>query len=103
MRNKYFILSVIALIGFIILLSCNKSKLDEKALIIYIAPTGEGYEIYSKDKELLLEFTKRNTDSSSLETLGYIYETSKENRATPPDEENKENKALTSVKFALQK
>lgn len=113
MRNKYFILSVIALIGFIIILSCNnKAKLDERAQTISIMPTAQGWEVYSKEKELLLEFTKENTDSLSLETIKYIYETSKESSGNPQDEykkkeikevDLKQNKGFTSVKIALQK
>lgn len=54
---------------------------DEKAQNIYIYPTAQGWEIYSKENKLLLELTKENTDSLSLETLKYIYETSKETPA----------------------
>lgn len=43
-----------------------------------IIKTEKSYEIYSNKGVLILEFTKQNCDSSSLETLEYIYQTSKE-------------------------
>lgn len=113
MSKRYFILSVIALIGFIIILSCNnKAKLDERAQTISIMPTAQGWEVYSKEKELLLEFTKENTDSLSLETLNYIYESSKEGSEMDEEEyrqdvnkkvQIKQIKGFTSVNIALQK
>jgi hypothetical protein len=112
MSKRYFILSVIALIGFIVIISCNKAKLDERAQTISIIPTAQGWEVYSKDKELLLELTKDNTDSLSLETLNYIYENSKESSGIDEDEyrqdvikkvQFKQIKGFTSVNIALQK
>jgi hypothetical protein len=40
----------------------------------FIKKSGETYEIY-KEGVLILEFNAKNTDSASLETLEYIYET----------------------------
>jgi len=36
------------------------------------------FNIYSNQGILILEFTKQNCDSASLETLDYIYKTAKE-------------------------
>lgn len=36
------------------------------------------YKFYNTKNELLLEFNKRNTDSSSLESIDYIYKVSRE-------------------------
>jgi len=43
-----------------------------------ISQTSQGYDIYSHSDELILEFTSRNCDSQSLNTLAYIFDTSKE-------------------------
>ena len=43
-----------------------------------ISQTSQGYDIYSHSDELILEFTSRNCDSQSLNTLSYIFETSEE-------------------------
>ena len=48
-----------------------------------ISQTPQGYDIYSNGGELLLEFTKRNCDSQSLNTLSYIFDTSKEFNVDP--------------------
>lgn len=50
---------------------------------IYITKSEDGYNIFSHDKKLLLEFTKQNSDSLSLETLKYIYEVSNEYKNNP--------------------
>lgn len=65
----------------------NEGNNKEKILI---EKTGNGYNVYSAENELLLEFTKQNTDSASLSTLKYIYETSKElqNKVDVPDQKN---------------
>ena len=46
-------------------------------LWIRITKTEVGFNIYSNQGILILEFTKQNCDSTSLETLDYIYETVK--------------------------
>jgi hypothetical protein len=51
---------------------------EPKSLSLQITITNDGYDIYSKDGELLLEFTKQNCDKESLETLEYIYQTVEE-------------------------
>jgi len=64
--------------------SCTKEnikpdKFDPKDKgVIYITKTKVGFNIYSNRGELILEYTKRNCDSLSLETLNDIYETTKE-------------------------
>lgn len=71
---------------------------DGKAKIgsVYILPSGNGgFEVYSAGKELLLEFSKENTESLSLETLNYIYETVKED-VTPTEEKDE---VITSINF----
>ena len=69
--KKYLALSLLLLTTFTF-----ESK--EKYQQIFITPTAEGYNVYSNKKELLLEFTKMNTDSLSLETLKYIYDVAEE-------------------------
>lgn len=46
--------------------------------IIYITKTTVGFNIYSNHGELILEYTKLNCDSLSLQTLDDIYETALE-------------------------
>lgn len=113
MRNKTIILSgVVFTILIVILISCNKAKPDERARTISIMPTAQGWEIYGKDKELLLELTQDNTDSLSLETLKYIYEASQESPDNTEEEyieeeikkvDLKQNNSSISVNIALQK
>ena len=43
--------------------------------MLNITKTEVGFNIYSNQGILILEFTRQNCDSSSLETLDYIYET----------------------------
>ena len=43
--------------------------------MLNITKTEVGFNIYSNEGFLILEFTKQNCDSASLETLDYIYET----------------------------
>ena len=62
------------------LFSCNQNE-ETKIQVdasLGIIKTEANFEIYSNKGELILEFTKQNCDSSSLETLEYIYQTSKE-------------------------
>lgn len=74
---------MILLLSALLLVSCSQDvpikKIDRKALLIERTP--EGFDILSPDKEILLEFTRGNTDSSSLETLKYIYEVAQEQSA----------------------
>ncbi len=62
------------------LFSCNQNEENKIQVDVSlgIIKTEKSYEIYSNKGELILEFTKQNCDSSSLETLEYIYQTSKE-------------------------
>ena len=53
----------------------HKIELDAS---LNITKTEAGFNVYSNTGELILEFTKQNTDSASLETLDLIYETAKE-------------------------
>lgn len=64
----------------------------DKTGAFYINKTNGTFEIYSNKGELVLEFTPQNTDSSSIETLNYIYKTVKEFYNIEYDEEN--NKQL---------
>jgi len=106
----FLIFSSIVIIGFLTIFPYrNNTKLDEKASTIKILPTAEGWEIYSKDNELLLELTRENTDSQSIETLNYIYETSMSGTGDTPDEypksnikdiKNKQNNNSTIIKLA---
>jgi len=50
----------------------------DKTGAFYINKNENTYEIYSNRGELILEYTPNNTDSASLETLKYIYDTVKE-------------------------
>ena len=41
---------------------------------IYIEKSDVGYDVYSATKELLLKFTKTNSDSTELALVKYIYD-----------------------------
>jgi hypothetical protein len=45
---------------------------------ISLIPTESGFNIYNSKGELLLQLTRSNTDSLSLEKLKYIYDIVKE-------------------------
>ena len=49
---------------------------ENNAVKVYIVDTPVGYDIYSADRELLLEFI--GLDTFDLQTLEYIYDTAKE-------------------------
>ena len=66
MKIVFIILLALFLIGF-----SYQYKSTEP---IYLIPSKDGFEIYDSQKELVLEFTRTNTDSLSLETLQYIHE-----------------------------
>lgn len=79
---------LLLLLTAMLLISCNE-KTEQKSISLpdrkagktgafYINKNENTYEIYSNKGELILEFTKQNTDSASLSTLEYIYETVKE-------------------------
>lgn len=61
-------------------ITCNKKEVPNIKFeaLLSINKTDLGYNIYSNEGELILEFTKRNCDSLSLETLDYIHQTAKE-------------------------
>jgi len=65
-----------------LMLSCSKLGHDKPQLKfesqLSIVKHDGGFNIYSNTGELILEFTKQNSDSASLETLDYIYETAKD-------------------------
>ena len=69
-------------ITFLFIISCKESTQVETNIdlegMLNITKTEVGFNIYSNQGILILEFTKQNCDSSSLETLDYIYETVKE-------------------------
>ena len=64
---------------FLFIIGCKESTQDETNIdlegMLNITKTEVGFNIYSNQGILILEFTKQNCDSSSLETLDYIYET----------------------------
>lgn len=69
---------IIIILTTTLLISCNiKRKQSEfnKQGAFYINKNKSTVEIYSNKGELILEFTPQNTDSASLETLSYIYDT----------------------------
>lgn len=81
------------LLFFLILASLSFTP-PPKGEPIYIVKTSEGFDIYSHDKELLLEFTTINSDKNTLEDLSYIYETAKEQREGKEEEMRKETKHI---------
>lgn len=62
-----------------LLIGCNEKRpVQNNSAILYISKTDSGFNIYPNKKELLLDYTKLNCDSLSLETLNEIYSTAKE-------------------------
>ena len=86
-------------ITFLFIIGCKEAARDETDIdlegMLNITKTEIGFNIYSNQGILILEFTKQNCDSSSLKTLDYIYETVKEyyNVELP-----KEEKRIQSIK-----
>ena len=81
----------ILFISFLLLVGCN-TKTENKIIVntkglIGIVKTEQGYGIYSNQGELILEYTKQNCDSLSLETLDEIYQTAKEFYNKEPSKE----------------
>ena len=70
------------LIFALLIFACETNTKIESQLIT-ISQTLQGYDIYSNGHELILEFTSRNCDSQSLNTLSYIFDTSKEFNVDP--------------------
>lgn len=70
------------IISFLLLAGCMQEVKEvpkiELDASMNITKTDVGFNVYSNTGELILEFTKRNSDSSSLKTLDYIYHTAKE-------------------------
>jgi len=66
-------------ITFLFIIGCKESTQVETNMdlegMLNITKTEVGFNIYSNGGILILEFTKQNCDSSSLETLDYIYKT----------------------------
>jgi len=64
---------------FLLIIGCEESTRDETKIdlegMLNITKTEVGFNIYSNQGILILEFTEQNCDSASLETLDYIYET----------------------------
>lgn len=72
------------IIFFSLFCFCIYSQSDTSLKIFKIKPDSNSYLIYSFEDELLLEFTPRNTDSLSLETLQKMYSiTSKVSQNSP--------------------
>lgn len=75
-------LKLLFLLIILLITSCKempqiKTKIDLDGTI-NITRTENGFNIYSNKGELILEYTKQNCDSLSLETLDEIYETTRE-------------------------
>ena len=86
--------SIILILLGLLILSCSKVKHDEtkvkfESQLSIVKHDGD-FNIYSNTGELILEFTKQNCDSTSLETLNYIYETAKEFYNKKPYDEEKQ-------------
>jgi hypothetical protein len=66
-------------ITFLFIIGCKESTQVETNIdlegMLNITKTEVGFNIYSNQGILILEFTKQNCDSTSLETLNYIYDT----------------------------
>ncbi len=64
---------------FLFIIGCKESTQVETNIdlegMLNITKTEAGFNIYSNQGILILEFTKQNCDSTSLETLDYIYDT----------------------------
>ena len=90
--NTYNILLFV--ITFILIIGCKESTQVETNIdlegMLNITKTEVGFNIYSNTGELILEFTKQNSDSASLETLDYIYKTAKEFYNKNPYKEEKQ-------------
>ena len=90
--NAYnFLLFVIT---FLFIIGCKESTQVETNIdlegMLNITKTEVGFNIYSNGGILILEFTKQNCDSSSLESLDYIYETVKDFYNKKPYKEEKQ-------------
>lgn len=57
-------------------------------VFFYMSKTPVGFNLYSNKGELILEYTKRNLDSASLDLLNDIYETAIEFNNTESSNEN---------------
>ena len=85
---KYFFLILISIVissGYKNVTTIQSSKLP--AGLIAITKTESGFNIYSNTGELILEYTKQNSDSLSLKTLYDIHFTTKEfyNKKSPEE------------------
>ncbi len=91
-KTQFLILYFVFIVG----LTCCESKQPKVELdsAISISKAKAGFNIYSNKGELILEFTEQNTDSASLETLDYIYQTAKEFYNRNPYEEENKNKSM---------
>ena len=85
-------MNFLLLFALLLFASCNVTETIETKIdldgTMNITRTEDAFNIYSNTGELILEFTKQNCDSVSLETLDYIYETAKEfyNKEEPKQE-----------------
>lgn len=75
------------IISFLLFAGCMQ-EIKQEAKIeldasLNITKTEAGFNIYSNTGELILEYTKQNCDSASLETLDEIYQTAKEFYSRP--------------------
>ena len=70
------------IITFLLFAGCIQEFKEEPKIELdasmNITKTEVGFNVYSNTGELILEFTKRNSDSPSLKALDYVYHTAKE-------------------------
>ena len=73
----------LSILFFLFILLTYSSDSKKPAEPIYIVPAEDGYNIYSYDHELLLEYHSKNLDSAGLDLLKDIYETAVEYQEHP--------------------
>ncbi len=91
---KYLAITIFILVFVSCKVETHNSVVVNTKGLIGMIKTENSYEIYSNRGELILEFTKQNCDSSSLETLEYIYQTAKEFYNREPSKEEKEIQSI---------
>lgn len=92
-------MKMLLLIIFLFIALGNYFIPENKTEPIYIIKSEDGYNIFSHDKELLLEFTEQNSDSLSLETLKYIFEVSEEYKNNPELFKERDIETLDNLKI----
>ena len=87
------------LLSLFLLLTYSSYQKDT-AEPIFIVPSETGFDIYSHDKELLLEYHTTNLDSAGLDLLKDIYEVAMEYREHPEYYKEEETEISDIVKKA---